>query len=121
MKTNQQTATQRHNARQDKIWQACQKAKAQQRDTAPLPKQIAIGKTDGEFVDENGFYVGDTTKREIVRRYNNAERLAEVLKDALSYIETVTWNADDISQKETAAIREALAQWEGGKPSQDNE
>lgn len=52
---------------------------------------------------------------EIKRLEAHAERLAEALRKALSYIETLTWNADKASQKETASIREALAAWEGVK------
>jgi hypothetical protein len=72
-----------------------------------LPKQIGIGKVDGELVDENGFYVGaEATKHEIVRRYNNAEALAEALRDLLH----------DSRSLETRHYAEtALAQFEKAK------
>jgi hypothetical protein len=79
----------------------------EQRDTAqhsPLPKQIAIGKTDGELVDENGFYLGEETKREIVRRYNNAERAqppyvtAETLYNAEKARDTYKLHAEKLAE-----------------------
>jgi hypothetical protein len=51
-----------------------------------VPERIAIGKVDGAIVDENGFYVGEETKREIVRRYNTAAKLAEALRDCIEAI-----------------------------------
>lgn len=68
--------------------------------------QIAIGKVDGELVDENGFYLGSETKREIVRRYNHAERLAEALRGMVE-------SPNSFSARQKAI--EALAAWEGAK------
>jgi hypothetical protein len=47
-----------------------------------LPKQIAIGKLDGALVDENGLYIGEATKREIVIRYNQVEGFVQAYKRA---------------------------------------
>lgn len=43
--------------------------------TQEFPRRIVVGRVDGELVDENGFYVGDATKLEIVHRYNRYEAL----------------------------------------------
>lgn len=47
-----------------------------------IPNEIAIGKVDGELVDQNGIYItAPETKAEIVRRYNaHSEALAQLYR-----------------------------------------
>lgn len=83
---------------------------------SPLPKQISIG-TCG-FVDENGHDLPLNTQSEIVRRYNNAEKLAKALKKARETIFAlhgeVAWPEYQHSP-EMKMISAALAAWEAAQ------
>jgi hypothetical protein len=52
----------------------------------PIHNQIFIGKTDGAFVDVNGFYIGPATKHEVVKRYNAFGELIDQLRDCADKI-----------------------------------
>jgi hypothetical protein len=108
---NTTTGAQRHNARQDKIWEACQRAKAEQRDTAQhSPIERELRKTQSRLRDcgqRNGELFGRIESLEGERDHYkaHAERLAEALKMWL----------DGSGSDPVKASRAALAQWEGAK------
>jgi hypothetical protein len=126
---NTTTGAQRHNARQDKIWQACQQAKAQQRDTAQTKsaslttmlensEALSEAAAGGSWRYEREFERLEADRSKILA---HAERLAEALRDVTTAAEIVdgseTPEDSDIEHMLDCfqKAHEALAQWEGAK------
>ena len=100
--------------------------------TGDKSEWITIGKLDGALVDEDGLYISEATKREIVFRYNevegfiqaygravqNSEHLALVLQRIIELTGTMkptNWQNVLMDIEATAGC--ALVQWNAIKES----
>jgi hypothetical protein len=74
-----------------------------------MAQKIAIGKVDSALVDENGFYIEcESTKREIVRRFNTFPNLLDAAEDVLLHAIREPMRDYSVSFRSLEALRSAV-------------